>query len=234
MVAIIPARGGSKGLPQKNIRNFLGQPLISYTINAAKKSRNINRIIVSTDDSKIASISKQYGAEVPFLRPKDLATDESKAIDTYLFTIEELNENLENKINEFIVLLPTTPLRTTDDIDKAIKLFNEVKADTVISVYESNHPPAWFKKVLKNGKMIDYYSGLDSCQNRQQYEKAYLPNGAIYIFNFQSLKKNYSYFNNNTYPYIMDKDKSIDIDTLLDFTFAEFIMKTKINDFVSY
>src|SRR5699024_5514424 len=139
MIAIIPARGGSKGLPGKNIRLLNGKPLISYTIIEALNSEKISRVIVSTDDTQIAEIAIQYGAEVPFLRPDYLSTDTSKAIDNYTYTIERLNDEGVNlaPINNFVVLQPTSPLRTRNDIDKAINLFYEKKADSVISVNKS-------------------------------------------------------------------------------------------------
>ena len=128
MVAIIPARGGSKGLPGKNIKNLNGKPLIEWTIEAALKSKCIDKVVISTDDTNIASISENAGATVPFLRPQDLATDHSLAIDVYLYTIDKLIENTSKKYSSFIVLQPTSPLRNSDDIDNAVELFNVKKA----------------------------------------------------------------------------------------------------------
>lgn len=225
MIAIIPARGGSKGVPKKNIKLIDGKPLIYYTIEAAKKSKAVSRIIVSTDCLEIASVAKKLGAEVPFLRPEYLATDTSKAIDAYLYTIEKINNDENQNINEFMVLLPTSPLRTSEDIDLAVKLFKDKKADTVISVVEATHPPTWYKKISTKGVLLDFFEEVDNSLNRQEAQKTYLPNGAIYIFNYNKLKENNSYYNDNTFPYIMSVETSIDIDTLVDFKLAELLIR---------
>ena len=225
MIAIIPARGGSKGVPKKNIKLIDGKPLIYYTIKAAKESKAVSRIIVSTDCLEIASVAKELGAEVPFLRPEYLATDTSKAIDAYLYTIEKINNDEHRNINEFMVLLPTSPLRTSEDIDLAVKIFKDKNADTVISVVEATHPPTWYKKISDNGVLVDFFEGAENSLNRQEAQKTYLPNGAIYIFNYNKLKENNSYYNDKTFPYIMSDENSIDIDTRLDFKLAEMIIR---------
>lgn len=224
MLAIIPARGGSKGVPRKNIKNLAGKPLIYYTINVAQKSKHIDRIIVSTDDEEIAKIALKYGAEVPFLRPKELASDNAKAIDNYIYTINKLIQMDNNAIKEFIVLQPTSPLRSANDIDNAIKIFYEKKAESVISVVKAEHPPTWYKKINSEGVLVDYFPFADNNLNRQEAAETYLPNGAIYIFNYEALIKNYGYYNIHTYPYIMNQENSIDIDTQLDFKLAELLL----------
>lgn len=226
MLALIPARGGSKGLPGKNIRVLNGIPLIAHTIEAAKNARLIDRIIVSTDDSQIADISKKYGAEVPFMRPSELAADNSLAIDAYIYTIDRLNSEFKENITEFAVLLPTSPLRTSEDIDAAIDLFNMKNADSIISYYETPHPLLWARKIDSNRKISNYFVE-DGFKNRQDIEKAYMPNGAIYIFKYSILKELRTYFTENTYAYIMSAENSVDIDTELDFQFAEFLMGRK-------
>ena len=227
MLAVIPARGGSKGLPGKNIKRINGKPLIAWTIEAAKKSKYIDRIIVSTDDKKIANISKKYGAEIPFLRPKELATDTAKAIDNYIFTIEELKNREEKYYDEFIILQPTSPLRKAEDIDKAIELFKEKNADSVISVCEAVHPPLWLKKNDRKGVLRSYFTIEIGNKNRQELETAYMPNGAIFIFKLSLLKEKKSYYSDKTFPYIMPYDRSVDIDNQVDFDFAEFLMSRK-------
>lgn len=225
MLAIIPARGGSKGVPGKNIKDLAGKPLIYYTIKAAKESKYIDRIIVSTDYKEIAEVALKYGAEVPFLRPDELATDNAKAIDNYIYTVDRLNNmNKDGGLEEFIVLQPTSPLRTSTDIDNAIKIFYEKNADTVISVVKAEHPPTWYKKISKDGILVDYFSLTDNSLNRQEAEETYLPNGAIYILKYKALKENYGYYNSKTYPYIMKQESSIDIDTILDFKLAELLI----------
>lgn len=226
MIAIIPARGGSKGLPKKNIRLLSGEPLISYTIKAAQKSKYISKVIVSTDSLEIAETAKEFGAQVPFFRPPELAADTSKAIDAYLYTVEKLNAEFNEEIKDFAVLLPTSPLRSAEDIDKAVEIYYKMKAETVISVVDAEYPPAWYKKINKNGILVDYFKGEDNSLNRQEAEKTYLPNGAIYIFNYNSLKTNYNYYNDATYPCIMSRESSVDIDTEMDFKLAELIINS--------
>lgn len=214
-------------MPKKNIKELAGAPLISYTIKAAKKSEFITRVIVSTDSEEIADVARKYGAEVPFLRPAELATDDAKAIDVYLYTIERLNLENDEQINEFLVLLPTSPLRNYMDIDQAIKIFKKKNADSVISVTETEYPPQWIKRISEKGILEDYIQGLNNL-NRQEYEKTYIPNGAIYIFKYNVLKKEYNYYTDKTYPYIMPNIRSIDIDTPLDFMIAEYLIKNNL------
>lgn len=224
MLAIIPARGGSKGVPRKNIKDLAGKPLIFYTIQAAKESKYINRIIVSTDDEEIAEVALNFGAEVPFLRPEELATDNAKAIDNYIYTIDRLNKMNGDLIDDFIVLQPTSPLRNSIDIDNAIEIFKKNNADTVISVVKAEHPPTWYKTISSEGILVDYFKSTDNSLNRQEAEETYLPNGAIYIFKFEALRKNYGYYNSKTYPYVMEQGNSIDIDTIMDFKLAELLI----------
>jgi N-acylneuraminate cytidylyltransferase/CMP-N,N'-diacetyllegionaminic acid synthase len=225
VITVIPARGGSKGLPGKNIKKMNDKPLIWYTINAAKKSKFIDKIIVSTDDNEIAEIAKKYDAEIPFMRPKELARDDSLAIDNYIYTIDRLNKEFNYGIVEFVVLQPTSPLRTSLDIDNAIQIFEEKKADSVISVSEAIHPPIWSKKIDEKGILRNYFDIRIGNKNRQEIEKVYMPNGAIFVFKFSLLKEKYSYYSDKTYPYIIPLERSIDIDSKLDFEFAEYLMK---------
>lgn len=226
MIAIVPARGGSKGLPGKNIRLFCGKPLIFYTISEALKSKNISDVIVSTDSSDIAHIAESFGAKCLFLRPLELAGDNSKAIDNYLYTVKRLNDEFGYKIQEFMVLQPTSPLRTSMDIDNASSLFYEKMADSVISVTEFIHPPQWAKVIDNSGKIRNYFENdMSGINNRQEFLKAYIPNGAIYIFQLSLLERTYSYYSNNTYGYVMEQQKSVDIDNISDFEYAEFLMR---------
>lgn len=225
MIAIIPARSGSKGLPGKNIKLLNGLPMIGYTIREAMKSEMISDIIVSTDNREIADTSEKLGAKVPFLRPEELAGDLSKAIDVYIYTIDRLNNEMGYQIENFTVLQPTSPLRKTKDIDSALKKFHELEADSIISVTEATHPPVWAKKITPDGILTDYFPEYASNKNRQEIDTAYMPNGAIFIFDFEKLKLGYKYYFDKTYPYIMPAERSVDIDTQLDFDFAEFLIK---------
>jgi len=145
MIAIIPARGGSKGLPGKNIRLLNGMPLICHTVKAALSASSISRVIVSTDDDDISSAAKECGAEVPFSRPGELAGDNSMVMDAYLYTVDRLAKESDDKVDAFVALLPTAPLRLAEDIDNAIDIFNKNKADSVISITESEVPVEWYR-----------------------------------------------------------------------------------------
>lgn len=228
MFAIIPARGGSKGLPGKNKMLLNGKPLISYTIEAAIKAKNISEVIVSTDDEKIAEISKEYGACVPFIRPDYLSGDDAGAVDVYLHAIEYLIKERNEKVDKFSVLLPTAPLRNDKHIDEAIMIFEREHAYSLISVCEAEIPPSWYYIVNGNRRLIN--AGFDESKalsNRQDNRQYYVPNGAIYILDYEGLKNSRTYYSKNTIPYIMRHEDSIDIDSLIDFQFAEFLISLK-------
>ena len=226
ILALIPARGGSKGLPRKNIKPLLGKPLIAWTVEQAKNSKYIDKVVVSTDDEEIAEISKKYGAEVPFLRPKELARDDSPTIDAIIHAINWFEERGEF-FDILILLQPTSPLRTTEDIDNAIELFlNNKDALSLISVKENEHPPFWSleieNKFLKPLFGEEYFK-----KRRQELPKSYMPNGAIFISYVDILKKYKTFYTPKTIAYIMPPERSIDIDNEFDFLLAEFILKNK-------
>ncbi len=225
MLAIIPARGGSKGVPGKNIKPLCGKPLIVYTIEAAVAAKTIDRIILSTDDPEIAKIASKYDVEIPFMRPKELAQDNSLAIDNYIYTIERLNREFKCNYEEFVVLLPTAPLRTSEDIDKAVELFSQTNAESVISCTTLHHPLEWVFSINDNG-VIQRNSETDirKMMNRQESKHSYIPNGAVYVFKYSLLKEKNSYYSDRTYAYVMPPERSLDMDTLYDFEFAEFLM----------
>lgn len=225
MLAIIPARGGSKGIPGKNIRLLCGKPLIAYTIEAAMAAHTIGRVILSTDDPQIAQIAGKYNVEIPFMRPKELAQDDSLAIDNYIYTIDRLNTEFNNNYGEFVALLPTVPLRTSQDIDNAVELFSQKNADSVISCTKLHHPLEWVCSINDDGVIHrDKKADIKKMMNRQESGQGYIPNGALYVFNYSLLKENYSYYSDKTYAYVMPPERSIDIDTELDLKFVEFLM----------
>ena len=225
MIALIPARGGSKGLPGKNIRPLLSKPLIAYTIEAAQKSRHISDIIISTDDDEIAGIAVEYGAKCPFMRPELLASDDSLAVDNYIYTIDRLIAEFDYEIESFVVLQPTSPLRTEADIDGAIALFELKKADSVISFCEENHPIEWNKYIDDDGKLeVDLSEGD---KNRQKYRASYYPNGAVYVFKYDLIRSR-QYYSERSYAYIMPRNRSVDVDELLDFEWAEFLLRGRV------
>lgn len=224
MLAIIPARGGSKGLLRKNIKLLGGIPLICHTIKTALKSNLIDRVVVSTDDSEIASIAKDSGADVPFMRPANLAHDTSMVIDTYLHVVDWIAKKNSKPIESFVSLLPTVPLRATKDINEAIKIFNDRNASSVISVVEPTVPLYWHRRISKEGLLENFLPESTSIKNRQILKKTYVPNGAVYVFRTEVLRLTREYYTKKTYPYIMPRERSADIDNLLDFEWAEFLL----------
>lgn len=221
MIAIIPARGGSKGLPGKNIRHLNGKPLIAYTIEAALKAKNIDRVIISTDDEEIARVAVEYGAELPFMRPTELASDTAMAVDNYVYTINRLEGESGKSIDAFVVLQPTSPLRIAEDIDGAIELFNEKKADSVISYTPEAHPVTWHKYINSEGLFEDIFD--DNIKNRQENRVSYYPNGAVYVFRTAMIRER-RYYTEKSYAYIMPRSRSVDIDFIEDFEYAEFLL----------
>ncbi len=222
MIAIIPARGGSKGLPGKNIKDLLGKPMIAYTIEEALKSKYITDVIISTDCKDIEEVAVKYGAKSHFLRPEYLASDTAKAIDNYIYTIDRLNNEFGYKIDDFVVLQPTSPLRLVEDIDGAIHLFRNNNANSVISYTEEHHPIEWHKYITDECKFENIFE--EKLLNRQDIKKSYFPNGAVFVFSYALIKQN-KYYNENSYAYIMPRFRSIDVDTIEDFKYIEFLMR---------
>ena len=227
MIAIIPARGGSKGLPEKNVKELGGIPLIAHTIKAAIGASCVDRVIATTDDRSIAGIAEKYGAEVPFLRPEALSTDAASAIDVYIHAVNFLVENDGVDIKKFMVLLPTVPFRNSKHIDEAFELFSQSDCETLISVRQANIPPSWYLKVGEKGYLHSCGFGMDSgvLRNRQDDSNYYIPNGAIYILDFDILVKERTYYTDKTMAYVMSGNDSVDIDTYDEFYYAEYIMK---------
>ncbi len=225
MVAIIPARGGSKGLPHKNIKLLNGKPLIQYTIDAALGAECVEHVVVSTDDEEIKEISTKCGAEVPFLRPSYLAEDTSYAEDVYIHAADYLTDYFKYDMRKFIVLLPTCPLRKSYHIDEAMNLFKRSNAQTLISVKKNEKPVTWLLKMNSDGLICN--AGFDkhfSSGNRQQNRQYYIPNGAIYILDTDLLKSKRTYYSDNTIGYEMNWLDSVDIDTQEDFLLAEYLL----------
>ncbi len=225
ILAIITARGGSKGIPQKNTRELLGKPLIAYSIQAALQSRTLNKIIVSTDNETIAHISKKYGAEVPFLRPKHLATDTATSLSVLQHAVSYLAEK-EGYLADIIVCLqPTSPLRSAGDIDQAVTLCMNTGADSVVSLCKVEHHPYWMKKVVE-GRVYPLMEVDDEeYPRRQDLSPAYQLNGAIYVTRKKILMEEERVLGEHTLAHIMSQERSIDIDTPIDLKLAELIMK---------
>lgn len=221
MIAYIPARGGSKRLKNKSIKNFCGKSLIIWTIEYALKSRYIDKVIVDTDCLHIKKIAEDNGAYCPYLRPNYLAEDNVNIIRNikYMWQWMIWWENLI--IKDFVLLQATSPLRNNKDIDEAIFMFYQKKADSIISYCKESHPVNWHKYIDNDFKFIDINEN-DSYKQSQDYRTSYYPNGAIYVLNYNKTIKKGTYYTNKSYAYLMPFHKSIDIDTIEDFELAEY------------
>lgn len=223
ILALIPARGGSKGIKDKNIIFLAGKPLIAYSIEAAKYSKYIDDIIVTTDSEKIAEISKQYGASVPFIRPAELATDTSKTIDAVLHAIKTL-KTMRKEYDVLVLLQPTQPLRTNNDIDEALEVYYKNKEEGLVSVSFVDDSPLLIRSISNEGKLLNLLSQNSTCR-RQDMPEYYKVNGCIYINKIDEINENTS-FNDNKVPFIMMKEHSVDIDELSDLWMAEYYLQT--------
>jgi len=222
VVCVIPARGGSKGVPRKNIKILGSKPLIAYTIEQALQSKYIDRIVVSTEDREIADISRQYGAEVPFMRPVVLAGDQVATIDVLLHAINWLEED-KYAFDIIVLLHTTTPLRAVKDIDSCIEMLLGTKADNIFSVTEAHRNPYFnMVEINQNGKV--QLSKKGTFTSRQSAPKVYDMNSSIYVWWKDLLKKETKIFLENSQVYVMPKIRSIDIDDDIDFRIAEVVM----------
>lgn len=224
---VIPARLGSKGLPGKNIKLLDGKPLISHSIISAQQSKYPGKIIVSTDDQKIMDVAKEYGAEIPFVRPLELATDSATSIDVLFHALSFYKEQGDD-FDLIILLQPTSPLRLPEDIDCAIDLFLKKNAQAVVSVCENEHNPLWSNTIPGTGSMKDFIKPEINGLNRQQLPKFYRLNGAVYVSTIDAIIKNKSFIHEGTYSYEMPTARSVDIDLEIDFSLAECILKSKL------
>jgi CMP-N,N'-diacetyllegionaminic acid synthase len=231
ILAIIPARSGSKGLPNKNIKLLQGKHLIGYTIEAAKNSNIFDNIIVSTDSKEYADISKSYGAEVPFLRETYLSNDTATTEEVIVDVIEKMKEQ-GNEYDYFVVLQPTSPLRQCEDIINSIDMAIDQDLTSVVSVCEMEHSIRICNKLPPN-KSLEGFIGKGDDKRRQDAETYYRLNGAIYIGKVYDYIKNRDFYGTNSKAYIMDLIHSVDIDNELDFKIAEVIIEERkhFNDF---
>jgi CMP-N,N'-diacetyllegionaminic acid synthase len=214
ILAVIPARGGSKGIPEKNIVEVNGRPLIDYTISEALKSKYLDNVIVSTDSEKIAEIAKKCRAEVPFLRPKNLAEDQSKTIDVLINLIYQLTAT--DIFFDYIVLLqPTQPLRKSFHIDEAIELAIDNEYKSLLSVNLVQEHPILVRTIDNQGRLKNLLN-INSTVRRQDFPTYYKVNGAIYINKIDDDFNENTSLNDNQYSYIMDKEYDLDIDEPLD------------------
>lgn len=225
-IAIIPARSGSKGLKDKNIKELLGKPLIAYSIECALKSDCFDKVFVSTDSPHYAEIAMRYGADASFLRSEKNSGDKADSWSVVREVLEKF-ESLGEKFDEIALLQPTSPLREPVDIIQSIELMHKKNGNAVISVTECDHSPLWCNTLPQDGNLTDFIRQEIKGIPRQNLPQYYRFNGAIYLLTIDEIQKGKHMFEEGCYAYIMDGNRSIDIDSEIDFLIAEVIMKQK-------
>jgi CMP-N-acetylneuraminic acid synthetase len=218
LLAVIPARGGSKGIPGKNIRPLCGKPLIAWTIEAALRSPSVDRVVVSTEDEDIAEVARQYGAEAPFLRPIALAQDDTPGVEPVLHALTELPG-----YSEVLLLQPTSPLRTAADIEAIVALRRTAEVPAAVSVSEAGVSP-YLMYALDAGSHLAPLLGEAPATRRQDLPPAYALNGALYVADTAPFVRDGSFMTPETTAYVMPPERSVDIDTMLDWHLAEALL----------
>lgn len=224
ILALIPARGGSKGIKNKNIIHLNGYPLVSYSIRASLESKYVDDTIVTTDSEEIAKVSRKYGANVPFMRPAELATDQARSIDAILHAIKSLDA-AENHFDILVMLQCTQPLTTTTDIDQAIETFFEKGMRGLVSVSPVEDHPLLMRRMDKEGTLESLLGENSTCR-RQDFKIYYKVNGCIYINQISELSSDTS-FNDNSVGFVMDVSHSVDIHEMKDLYLAEYYLHLK-------
>lgn len=217
--ALIPARGGSKGIPRKNIKMIAGKPLIVWTIEAALRSSFLNGVVVSTDDLEIAEVARQAGAQVPFMRPVELAQDQTPGLDPVLHALDQLPQ-----FDSVLLLQPTSPLRTTDDINGFLDLVAQKKTLSAVSVTEADPHPYWTYRLNADQTMARFVDAAPATR-RQDLPAVFSLNGAMYFADANWLRDSGSLVGAETLAYVMSEEHSVDLDTPLDWKFAELLLK---------
>jgi CMP-N,N'-diacetyllegionaminic acid synthase len=225
VLAIIPARGGSKGIPRKNIVPLRGKPLIAWTIEAARNSAFIDRVILSSEDAEICEVASQWGCDVPFVRPAELSADSTPGIDPVLHALTTLKESYD-----YVVLLqPTSPLRNSADIDTALEIACNGGHPACVSVVAVAKSPQWMFYLNDHGRLVAYKDSPQIALNRQEITPLFLLNGAVYVAEVVWLQRVKSFLSPETAAYVMPDNRSVDIDTPLDLCFCDFLMSALFN-----
>jgi CMP-N,N'-diacetyllegionaminic acid synthase len=225
IIGLIPARGGSKGIPRKNLKLIAGKPLIAWTIETALQSDNLSRVIVSTEDREIAQIAQSYGAEVPFMRPVELAQDESSSVSVAVHAIQWLQRN-EGFDQEYLALLqPTSPLRKVSDIDDTIELAYDKSADAATTIVETHAHPYLVRRIAENGILEEFINCDISYPRRQSLPPAYFLNGAVYVNRCSSLLSGKTFYPKKIYGHIMPQERSMQVDSYFDLYLVDLILR---------
>jgi D-3-phosphoglycerate dehydrogenase len=227
IIGVIPARGGSKGVPRKNLYPLLGKPLLAYTVEAGLASKLIADVVVSTEDEEIAALARQLGAQVPFMRPAALATDSALSLPVVQHAVTETEKVLLRTYDVVIMLQPTTPLRTAEDIDAGIQVFTNTGADSVISVVDvGGEHPFRMKRIVGDNLLINYVDqGFEDMRPRQELPRVYIRSGALYIVRRAVLMEQHSFVGANCRAYVMPQERAVNIDTRLDLLLAEQLLR---------
>lgn len=223
VLAIIPARGGSKGLPGKNLRTLGVKPLIAWTIESALANKLIDKTIISTDCHKIAAVSKAFGAEVPFIRPDWLSTDQAETADVVLHALNSICEHFD----VIVVLQPTSPFRNSGHIEAALKTYENSKAHSLVSICESQKSPYWMFSLEADGALVPVIRDKKQFSRRQELPKTYCLNGAIYVVGVECFLENAKFVFEDSKSYLMDFESSVDIDSLMDLKLAQLFIDEK-------
>jgi CMP-N,N'-diacetyllegionaminic acid synthase len=226
VIAIIPARGGSKGLPGKNVRDLCGKPLIAWSIEKALKSRHLDVVMVTTDDARIAGISRDHGAAVPFMRPAELATDEASTYDVIRHTLAHYRAAGEPEFDYTVLLEPTSPLREDDDVDRMLGSLDARcdEFDAIVSLGEVTTHPSVMKR-LTGERMEAFHPALVTASRRQDHVPAYFPYGVAYIARTSVLLEENTFYTRRCLPYVIRRYQNYEIDDLYDLLCVESVMR---------
>ncbi len=227
VVALITARGGSRGIPGKNTRLLGGKPLIVWSIEAARQCRSVARVLVSTDAPAIADIARAAGGEVPFLRPPELARDDSSHLSVVLHALDWLRDHEQIAPDYLLLLQPTAPFRTAADLDGAAALARARNADAVVSVCEARTHPLLTKTIQPDGTLEDFIPRTLAYERRQDFPPAFMLNGALYLNRSASLRATGTFRPPGTLAYVMPAERSVDLDTLADWELAELLLEKR-------
>jgi CMP-N-acetylneuraminic acid synthetase len=226
IMAVIPARGGSKGLPGKNIRPLCGKPLIAWSIENAQRSRYLDEVLVSTDDPKIADVARRYGAAVPFLRPEELASDAAKTFDAVRHALDFYREKLDRQFDLVVLLEPTSPLREDDDVDLMLEklLRHWEQFDSIVSVGVVHEHPAIMKR-LSGDQIEPFHLATGEATRRQDLAPAYFPYGVAYIVKTSNLMAEQTFYTQRCTYHVIQRHQTYEIDDLYDFICVEAVMQ---------
>ena len=224
VLGLVVARGGSKGLPRKNVLPLGGRPLIAWTVDAARQARALTRVIVSSEDAEILARAREAGGEAPFVRPAAFASDTASSLDVALHALDWLAEHERWQADVLVLLPATAPLRRGHHIDTAVAtLLADSALEAVVAVTEADYPPYWMLKV-DQGRLGWLFPDGGKVDRRQDLPTAFRPNGSIYVVRAAALREQRTFYPRATAPYVMPREESVNIDSALDFTLAELLL----------